>query len=194
MNKKIIQHSTHGIASWSPKGLSALGKDEAYLESVIAGTPEILGLESFRSGVQGPFAAFRQLNLTTPQGRRIIPDVVLLAASGHLIIVEVKLGTNPELRSRAVLAQVVDYAASFTALGAGSLLDVFSGKDNCGDATWPQWVQGVFPDVDRAEELAQTFVRRAQQGEVNLVIACDVAPPGLREVGARCGAADGVRL
>lgn len=181
-NSRIIQRSSNGVAAWSPRRLADLGKDENYLESVIADTPELLGLESFRSGIHGPFVAFRQLNLTTPQGRGIIPDVVLLAASGHLIIVEVKLGNNQELRNRAVLAQVVDYAATFTALGANALLTVFAGKENERWSTWPEWVQDVFPHSTSPEELADTFTRRAQQGEVNLVIACDYAPPGLREV------------
>ena len=62
MTKQIIQHSRQGIESWSPKGLLAPGKREAHLDSVISETPEILGIESFRSGIQGSVTAFCQLN------------------------------------------------------------------------------------------------------------------------------------
>jgi hypothetical protein len=38
--------------------------------------------------------------LPTPTGRVVYPDIIFLAASGHVIAVEVKLSVNPELRQR----------------------------------------------------------------------------------------------
>src|SRR6266850_188359 len=95
---------------WQPTTLSDLGKDEKFLEQIIADSPELLGLRG--SGIKGPFKAFRQLSLETPQGRSIRPDIVFLTASGHAVVVEVKLHSNPDLGKRDVIAQIVDYASS----------------------------------------------------------------------------------
>src|SRR5688572_23418723 len=108
-----------------PTTLDRLGKNEKFLEDVLAAHPELLGLQSRRSGIRGPYAAFQQLSLPTPSGRVISPDIVLLASSGHVIVVEVKLSINPELRDRNVIAQIIDYASSFAVLNDEALLRLF---------------------------------------------------------------------
>lgn len=46
---------------------------------------------------------FSQVPLKTPAGRLVYPDVVILASSGHFIVVEVKLGDNAELKDETLL-------------------------------------------------------------------------------------------
>ena len=96
MKATIVTYTSHGTKTvWSPTTLDQMGKNESYLESVIAETPELLRLETRGTGVYGPYAVFRQLRFTTPQAREIIPDILLLSASGDIIVVEVKLSSNP---------------------------------------------------------------------------------------------------
>ncbi len=163
-----------------PSTLSSLGKDEAFLENVVAGEPSLLGLESRRSGVRGPFYVVRQCALPSPTGKTIYPDIVLLAASGHIIVVEVKLRSNPELVNRSVLAQTIDYAASLVSLTGQQLHDVLFPGDKA--TTWSESIAAVFSGEADTDDLAEQLLDRVKSGEINLVIACDSAPSGLREV------------
>jgi hypothetical protein len=163
-----------------PRTLTALGKDEKFLEDVIAGEPGLLGLESRRSGVRGPFHVARQCAFPTPTGKTNYPDIVLLAASGHIIVVEVKLRSNTELMNRSVLAQIIDYAASCAALADHQLRDALFPSQST--MSWSAAIATAFPDEADPDDLADQLWERAQAGEINLVIACDSAPSGLREV------------
>lgn len=130
----VLWSPESGGEAWRPTTLRRLGKDEAFLEEAVAATPQLLGLESRRSGVAGPFKAFRQASLSTPSGRGVYPDVVFLTGSGHVVVVEAKPVDNPELRDRAVIAQILDYASSFAALSDQALLALFRGSSAA--ATW----------------------------------------------------------
>ena len=162
----------------SPTTLNRLGKSEEFLESVLADHPELLGIQTRRTGIRGPFAVFRQVPLPTPAGREIYPDIVLLSTSGHFIVVEVKLGRNPELKDRRVIAQIIDYAASFSALSEEQLLRVFG----ITSGLWAEFVRDCFPNEDNIEELSELLLERANTGALNLVIASDNIPPGVPEV------------
>jgi hypothetical protein len=111
----------------------------------------------------------------------VYPDIVFLYASGHVVVVEVKRSTNPELKDRAVIAQIVDYASSFSALNELQLLELFR-RDEPMVETWGELVCRLFPDEVEIDELADLFVTRLASGHVNLVIACDAVPPGLPEI------------
>ena len=164
-----------------PVTLDRLGKDEKFLEDVLAANPELLGIQTRRSGIRGPYAIFQQVALPTPAGRTIYPDIVLLASSGHLIVVEVKLSTNSELRDRNVIAQIIDYASSFSMLDDDGLQKVFNPSAGIG-MLWTDFIGQQLPDQHDLDELAHLLRSRAAAGEVNLVIACDRAPPGVEEV------------
>lgn len=157
----------------------AIGFNEDFFEARLAAMPSLLGLESRRSGVRGPFCVFRQSQLPTPQGKVVAPDIVFLAASGHLVIVEVKLGDNSEL-GRSVIAQIMEYAGSFVALDDDALLRMFPGGREAG--TWLNFVKTCFPDEARIDELAFELRDRIVRGEIRLIIACDSVPPGFREL------------
>lgn len=164
--------------SWRPTTLTKIGRSEAFLENAIAQDIELLGIQTLRSHIYGPYAVFSQSSLPTPTGRGIRPDLLALSESGHVIAIEVKLSTNGELRDRAVIAQIIDYASSLSALDERGAMNLFgSGAD--GATTWAEVVQHRFPNSDDPQELADTLMDRMRRGELNLVIACDRAPLGL---------------
>jgi hypothetical protein len=106
----IVRCGAEGLRdTWQPTALDQLGKDEKFFENVLATSPELLGLETRRTGVHGPFKSFQQPEMQTPSGRAIYPDIVLLAASGHVAVVEVQRSVNSELRDRAVIVRIIDY-------------------------------------------------------------------------------------
>jgi hypothetical protein len=159
--------------------MDQIGRCEKDLEVVLAETPALLCLESKRGGVYGPYAVFSQLEFATPLGRGLIPDLVLLAASGDIVIVEVKLFANPELRNRSVIAQAIDYASSLSALSEAETVKLFSGG---AASDWVAFVHDRFPDEEDPGELAAAFLGNSKDGNVHIVIACDNVPAGLYEV------------
>jgi hypothetical protein len=164
---------------WRKTTLRQLGKDEKYLEALVAADPTLLGLDPYETGISGNLVTFRQTRLETPTGREVIPDVVLLSESGHVVVVEAKLIDNADLRDRRVVAQVVEYAASVANLDDEALLG-WLGEE--ADETWTSFVRRIFPEAASAERLAATLRRRMQRGEIHLVILCDGAPEGLRDL------------
>jgi len=179
--REIARWGTDGLTDvWTPTTLDALGKDEAYFEQVLATSIPLLGIESRRTGIHGPFKEFRQLCLTAPAGRTIYPDVTILTASGHIIVVEVKRFVNSELRDRRVIAQIIDYASSLAVLSESELVSLFRGSSEA--ATWGHLISELFPDESDSDELAEVMLGRLSNGAVNLVIACDKIPPGLPEI------------
>ena len=165
-------------ALWEPTSLDQLGKHEDYLEQALSRTPELLCLETRRTGIYGPFAVFNQLELETPRGAQDYPDITLLAASGDVIIVEVKLFANPELRDRRVIAQVIDYVSSLSALSEAAMARLFNGGR---DAEWATLIAGLFPAERDPDELAAALLGNAREGNVHIVVACDKALKGVYE-------------
>jgi hypothetical protein len=180
MNNTIVTYTEDGKKIvWLPTTLDDMKKEEQYLESVIAETPDLLRLDTRQTGVYGPYVVFRQLRFATPQSREIIPDILLLSASGDVIVVEVKRSSNPELRDRRVIAQAIDYAASLSALSKKELAELFShGRENI----WISLVNSIFPSDKDPEELAATLLSNIRTGKLHIVVACDKAPVGLYEL------------
>lgn len=182
MYSPIVIYSEDGVPEiWTPVTLDQLKKDERFLEDALFRTPELLCLQSRSTGVRGPFVPFRQISFSTPQGRQIIPDLLVLSSSGDLIIVEVKRFVNPELSDRRVIAQVVDYAASFAALREEQLVSIF-GRNGPNSSTWAEVVQHLFPDENDTDELADVILSNIRAGNIHILIACDRAPRGLNEI------------
>ncbi len=165
---------------WTATTIRALGKNEEYLEALIGRAPELLGLEDLRTHVKGPYAAFHQLGVETPSGQTVAPDIVFLTQSGHVVVVEVKLADNEELRGRKVVAQVVEYAASIATYDEADLVQLFdTGLPT--DARFSDVVRKHLPSAPDAVALAAELIRKIRAAEIHLVIACDHAPEGLRE-------------
>ncbi|GAO02688.1 hypothetical protein [Anaeromyxobacter sp. PSR-1] len=165
---------------WVPTTIRALGKNEQFLESLIGHAPEVLGLESLRTHVGGPYAAFHQVNVETPSGQLVAPDIVFLTASGHVVVVEVKLADNEELKGRKVVAQLIEYAASIARYSEDDLVHLFD-ADLPSAATFRDVVRKHLPSANDPVSVAEELVRRIRAAELHLVIACDKAPEGLRE-------------
>ena len=175
----IVQEGSDGsFSNLQPTTLDKLGKSEADLESIIASQPHLLELEAQVEGIQGPFAIFRQYDLTNSLDLAVVPDLVIFSASGHVIIVEVKLWKNPELRNRKVLAQVMDYASAFADTDPEELTSIFNKGHRSGD-TWEELIATLFPESPYQEHLAKRISDRLWSGEVILIVACDRAPVGL---------------
>lgn len=176
MRTTIAIGGTDGVTVlWKPTTLDQIGKYEADLESALSQTPELLCLETKRTGIYAPFAVFNQLALPTPMGREIYPDITLLTASGDVVIVEVKLFANPEIRNRSVIAQIIDYVSSISALDEAGMARLFNGGV---EAEWTALVRSHFPHEEDVDELAAQMLANASAGDVHIVIACDKAPKG----------------
>lgn len=180
MNERLYSYRDGHVDAWRPTTLRALGKTERALEDLIAATPELLGLEPHRTGIRGPFVVFRRVHLETPQGRELVPDLVLLSQSGHALIVEARLGDSEELRDRRAIAELLEYAASFSHTSEEALLALFGGERRA--TSWGELVRALFPQEEQPAALAAALLRRLTHGELHLFLACDGAPDGLREL------------
>lgn len=166
------------ISRWTPTTLRSQGKDEAYLERLIASDPLVLGLDPYVTGIGTSFAVFQQTWIDSPSARALRPDVVLLSETGHIVVVEVKLEDNPELRDRRVISQIIDYAAAVANLDDQSLASWLGGPE---DSSWLDVVRRAFPKAHDVERLAAALADRISRADIHLVVACDVAPIGLRD-------------
>jgi hypothetical protein len=157
-------------------------RDEKFLENVIASQPELLGIGSSEddTDIEGPFVAFSQIGLKALNDRIIYPDLVLLWQSGHVVVVEVKLIDNPELRDRQVVAQLLEYAAVLSSCSESKLVQLFRGDPE--HEAWPQLVGRLFPGAMDPERLAKRLLDKFRSSRLHLVIACDEAPKGLKEL------------
>jgi hypothetical protein len=174
-----------------PVQLRDLGKEESFLEELLSESPSLLALESLTHGIHGPYATFRQVQLAAfgDVGGSIYPDVLVLCASGHVVIVEAKLSDNHELKDRKAIGQVLEYAASISLLDEAGLARLLS--DNPEGEQWASLIARHFPGVADPEHLAECFATRVASRELILIVACDVAPPGTRELVASVGAQSG---
>jgi hypothetical protein len=167
----------------SPAGEESAAGGEKYLEDLIVERPELLGLENDdeETPVHGPFRCFPQRTVKAVNGRLIYPDILILAESGDVIVVEVKLGDNQELKDRRVIGQVLEYAASLTGCEERQLLEMFDGEAR-GARTWSELVRALFPESRDPARLANQFAGKFRAADLHLVIACDEVPPGLAEL------------
>jgi hypothetical protein len=181
MRLPIVLTSKSGPARWSPKTIRELGPghDEKYLERRIGESPELLGLEDLETHIAGPYKVLHQLVLETPTGQVAKPDIILLAQSGHVVVVEVKLEDNGELWGREVIAQVLDYAASLSTYEERDLVRLFA-PEMPEKARLVDVVRRFFPTAE-ASSVAAALLRRVRASEVQVVIACDRAPDELRD-------------
>src|SRR5437762_8916349 len=153
------------IATSGPIG-AARTADEKFLEDLVASHPDLLGIGGWNdeTDIEGPFHSFTQLSLRALNGRSIAPDLVLLSRSGHIVVVEVKLSDNPELRDRQVVAQLLEYAASFIQYTEDEFLALFGSRAQ-ESRTWARFIQTLFPNAP--ERLARRFLDKFRTGKLN---------------------------
>lgn len=180
-NNIILRNTTDGLFhTLYQTTLKDCNKDEQYLENIIANNPHILKIENRQTGIYFPYSIFRQLSFKTPQERIVRPDILLLTASGHVIIVEVKLFGNPELNDRRVISQIVDYAGSFSSKTEDEILSIFDNKNK--HKTWYDLITQIFNKCEDTEELSNVIMSKLKSGNIYLIIACDKVPIGLKEL------------
>jgi len=179
-NPIIIETNPDGsTVPFVEKSVRALGKNEEYLEEIIASHPELLELELIKNGILPK--VFRQRELKNTLESSVVPDIILLFPTGDVVIVEVKLVDNPDLRSRMAIAQIIDYASAFVDKHEDELARFFS-KSGSAVPLWEHAIQELFPEVKDIENLAEQIKSRLQSGAVHLTIACDAAPVGLKRL------------
>lgn len=168
------------------EGLLATGdtqQPEAMLEAIIGRNPDLIGLEE-----EDGWRAFHQCQLPREGQSTIRPDILFLSQGADVVVVEVKVDGNEELRNRSIIAQAIEYVACLRRLSPEDLVTSLSHARQ-GNPTpavdtslsWPDFVASLFPDRD-ADSLADSVLENLRVGRVEIVLACDKAPPGLREV------------
>jgi len=164
------------VRNFKPSTLSALGLLEADLEGVIEANPALLRLHESEVFAEGSsLKVVRQASYQSTEGRSLRPDILICTSNAEVVAVEVKRFGNPELKGRAVLAQLVEYATALSTLSEMELANLFMP----GAQSWSATVGLMFPQVSSAPQLAAALLRKLRDGEISLIVACDVAPPGL---------------
>lgn len=159
------------------------GSNEAFFEELLSREPALLGIATpdDDSDIDGPLVCFRKRSVRALNGRTIFPDLIILSQSGHVAIVEVKLGDNTELKDRRVVAQVLEYAASLADLSEKELLEAICAQDHSAKS-WPELVKLLFPRAANPDRIARRLLARFRNQDLLLAIACDEVPIGLREL------------
>jgi hypothetical protein len=108
-------------------------------------------------------------------------DLIAIEATGQPVFIEIKLERNPEAR-RAVVAQVLSYAASVHGLSVETFEDRVLGRhlrvreySSIADAVGRQDESGAFS----AEAFTTTLGECLETGAARLVLVLDAAPPEL---------------
>lgn len=190
MASLLVERGAQGrIETWQRvhvKELRLVGVSDAhyetFLEDAIADDPSLLGYgaDHDASRVQGPFVAFRQKSLKSFNANSITPDIVILCASGDVLVVEVKLFGNSELRDRRVVAQVLEYAACLSKASERDLAVLFGGSPS---ESWAEFVDAQFRGkVGNTKALANQLLQRFRSRNLQLAIAADEVPEGLTEL------------
>lgn len=178
---------------------------ETYLENAIAAQPELICPPSSDPDhrVSGPFVPFTQVRLPAFSGGSIFPDLVVLCGSGDILVAEVKLYDNQDLRNRKVVSQVLEYAASLSTMDEHALLDCLLASEettlrkrgepppdfsrgtttSAGESGWEQFVRRHFGGhVPDPKALAVRFLGCLRRRRLQLVIVGDEVPRGTREL------------
>jgi len=86
-------------------------KSEAWLQKLVHDCPQLLPVDQLEPGL-GPLVP-AAMEVACPHG---YIDNLFVTPDGNIVLLEVKLWKNPEMR-REVVAQVLDYIASLSAMG-----------------------------------------------------------------------------
>ena len=180
ISEELFQYENNEFNKWESTTLTKIEKNEDFLEKLISDKPEILGFDAIQEGIYGPYKTFRQLSFSISQGRTVIPDIIILSASGHVILIEVKKYGNPELRDRRVISQILDYASAFTQKSKEEIYRVFM-KGNKNE-NWYDYIRELFPKIDDYGNLADELINKMISGNINIMISCDKLPHGVKEI------------
>jgi hypothetical protein len=168
MNTRLWHQSKEGWGLLPPTGYP----DEQTLHNLIESTPGILPL----SGQPRLTIIGKEVNLAGNKA-----DLIAIDEHGGIVVIEVKLKTNPEAR-RAVIAQVLTYAA---ALNAMSVVDL---ENRCSGYLATKGFGSILAAMEDALQgghqsdqatLSTQMAESLKSGAFRLVIVLDQAPPEL---------------
>lgn len=146
--------------------------DEATLHSMVEQGPQMLPL----AGIPGLIVVGREVLLGNGYA-----DLLAVEPSGRLAVIEVKLARNAEAR-RAVVAQVLTYAAYLKGLDAATLEQQILGK-HLRSRGWSSLAEAVAANDQEgsfdAADFAAGFADSLAQGRFRLVLVLDEAPEEL---------------
>lgn len=155
----------------SSNALSRLAYDEHWLQDLLFRHPELIVPDRLEGGLSDVVPLCRELAIPRVGGT-VFADILGVARTGRLVIVECKLWRNPQAR-REVLAQILEYAAllrrwSFGDLTAGIKRKLASREPNPifagAKLRWPELEEAPFVDA---------VTRSLKLGDFQLIIAGD---------------------
>jgi hypothetical protein len=161
---------TDASGSWQLLPTSPFPQEQK-LHELVAGGPQMLPLSG------APRLAVLGSEVVLGSGRA---DILAVESSGRLVIIEVKLATNPEAR-RAVVAQVLAYAAYLQGLDVAYLETVVLGKygaTSVFDVVRDSAPQEAIDQEAFQKELATSLA----EGSFRLVLVLDSIPDELTEL------------
>ncbi len=178
----------NGIEQWEPTRVRDITRNdtrwgEQEFQDVLVHNQKLLLLDGNHAGVHGPFIHVEKRHLPETPLRRRIPDIVHISASGDLIITEVKVSGNEELKNGEVIGQLIQYAGGLVSMSQDNFFQFFTDGEVRDIQGWEHFIEEKFSDdVPDTIELANKVLQKRIEGEIHLVIACDIVPTGLIEV------------
>jgi hypothetical protein len=169
MNQNVLVR--RGGGPWTSPARHGFGLEQE-LEALIHAFPEVL------PGVSPAALAVAQFGV--PSGGSV--DLVVLEADASITVVECKLAKNAEVR-RAVVGQILSYAASMAKLDADDFLDRFDSRlgRSSVEALAPEAGAGETEDWDE-QRFRIDLARALADGAFRLVIAVDRITEELRSI------------
>ncbi|WP_371397208.1 DUF4268 domain-containing protein [Fretibacter rubidus] len=144
--------------------------NEAFLDELLFGTPDLLPIEAFDNAFSGPVPICKEL--PTSAGPL---DILYVTPTGRIVIVENKLWRNPESR-RKVVAQLLDYTSALSRWSYEDLQREVSRKLGQGGNALYEIVRKKNPDLDEAR-FVDDVSKTLKHGRFLLLICGD----GIRE-------------
>lgn len=155
----------------SSNALSRLTYDEHWLQDLLFRHPALIVPDRLEGGLSDIVPLCRELAIPRAGGT-VFADILGVARTGRLVIIECKLWRNPQAR-REVLAQILEYAAllrrwSFGDLTTGIKRKLATREPNpifaAAKLRWPELEEAPFVDA---------VTRSVRLGDFQLVVAGD---------------------
>lgn len=139
--------------------------DERWLQELIFKNPSLLPMAQIEPGLGELIPICMELPL-----RCGYLDNLFLTPDGDIVIVEVKLWRNPEMR-RAVLAQALDYASALFSMSYEELDAAVRKADGANGRTVFEIADG--PETLEEPEFIDALINRLKTGRIVVIVAGD---------------------
>jgi hypothetical protein len=139
--------------------------DERWLQELIFKNPSLLPMDQIEPGLAGLIPICMELPL-----RCGYLDNLFLTPDGDVVIVEVKLWRNPEMR-RAVLAQALDYASALFSMSYEELDAAVRKADGANGRSMFEIADG--PDTLGEPDFIDALINRLKTGRIVVIVAGD---------------------